>query len=236
MVLVVSLAAFFLTESVFCQEFNTKLQEYSNSVTEEFSEIPKERQKSLNSISNYAFKLWANNKKIQPLFVCTHNSRRSQMSLIWFQAASYYYGINEVEAFSGGTETTAFNIRAVKALERTGFKYSVSNEESKNPVYNFYMGKRYPVVESFSKVYESKTNPTENFFAIMVCSDADKSCPIVYGADKRFSLPYNDPRYSDNTASEEKTYNERCRDIAREMFYILSKVKKRIVLYQENNK
>jgi len=36
----------------------------------------------------------------------------------------------------------------------------------------------------------------------------------------RFALPYDDPKQSDGTPTEVKTYDERCRQIAREMLYM----------------
>lgn len=217
------------------QQFNEKLQTYSEQITNEFSKIDKDRKKDLDKIADYIFEKWSNNLKVQPLFVCTHNSRRSHMAHIWFQTSMHYYGISNNSAFSGGTEATAFNKRAAETLKRAGFEYKVSNDK-KNPTYTFIISERYPLVEMYSKKYDADENPKSNFFAVMVCSDADKSCPVVPGADKRFSIPYKDPRYSDNTASEKKTYDETCRQIAREMFYVASEVKKQIVLYQESKK
>ena len=52
-------------------------------------------------------------------FVCTHNSRRSLLCQTFGSAAAAYFGIHGVETFSGGTEATAFNSRAVAALRRT---------------------------------------------------------------------------------------------------------------------
>ena len=58
--------------------------------------------------------------------------------------------------------------------------------------------------------------------AVMTCSDADEACPVVFGAEDRFSVPYNDPKEFDNTEFEEVNYDERCRQIAREMLYIFA--------------
>jgi hypothetical protein len=60
----------------------------------------------------------------------------------------------------------------------------------------------------------------------MTCSEADKACPVVPGAKARFSIPYDDPKVADNTPEEETRYEERCKQIATEMFYVFSKVKK----------
>jgi hypothetical protein len=56
----------------------------------------------------------------------------------------------------------------------------------------------------------------------MVCSDADEACPFIPGASQRISLPYNDPKSADGTGQERLKYDERCREIARDVFYIIS--------------
>ena len=74
----------------------------------------------------------------------------------------------------------------------------------------------------FSKKYADKTNPQEKFAAILVCSSADKGCPVVFGADARFAIPFDDPKSFDDTPQESEKYLERCRQIAREMFFVMS--------------
>jgi arsenate reductase len=59
---------------------------------------------------------------------------------------------------------------------------------------------------------------------LMTCSSADKSCPIVAGSIARHAIHYVDPRLCDDTPTETTAYNERCREIAREMFFIMSEV------------
>jgi hypothetical protein len=58
----------------------------------------------------------------------------------------------------------------------------------------------------------------------MTCSDADAACPIVFGAAERISIPYDDPKAADGTPDEAAVYDERCRQIAREMLYVFSRV------------
>jgi hypothetical protein len=70
----------------------------------------------------------------------------------------------------------------------------------------------------------------------MVCSDADKSCPIVEGATDRFSLPYDDPRYYDGTPSEEKMYDATVEEIGLEMFYLVSQNKQELIYKMEASK
>jgi hypothetical protein len=58
----------------------------------------------------------------------------------------------------------------------------------------------------------------------MTCSAADKACPIVFGADARIAIPFDDPKAFDGTDQEAAKYDERCRQIAREMLYVFSRV------------
>jgi DNA gyrase inhibitor GyrI len=58
----------------------------------------------------------------------------------------------------------------------------------------------------------------------MTCSDADEACPFVPGTSLRVAIPYEDPKKADGTPDEELRYDERCRQIAREMLYMLSRV------------
>ncbi len=81
-----------------------------------------------------------------------------------------------------------------------------------------------PPVRAYSKLNNADNNPQEDFIALMCCSTADKSCPVVQGASSRFAIHYVDPKICDDTDEESFEYDERCREIAREMFYIMSKV------------
>lgn len=156
-------------------------------------------------------------------YICTHNSRRSQMAQLLSLAIAYKLGVEGYEAYSGGTEVTAFNHRAVAALERAGFQLK-SNNAAENPEYVAHFGENIPTTRCFSKVYEDAFNPQKDFIAAMVCSSADESCPIVFGADARISIPYLDPKESDGTDKEEQIYDERLRLIAAEMYYVMSRL------------
>ena len=76
---------------------------------------------------------------------------------------------------------------------------------------------------AWSKKYDDPQNPASDFAAVMTCSDADEACPIVVGADARIPLFYEDPKDFDGTLQEEEKYDERCRQIATEMLYVMSK-------------
>lgn len=218
-------------------KLNRKLRKYVRTLPDEFDQIPKDRQTVLTEIGDYIIGEQEKNETAIVLFICTHNSRRSQMGQVWMETAAAYYGVQDVSASSGGTEGTAFNPRAVAALERAGFgisKNATGNKE--NPQYLIQIGVGLPSVITYSKKYSDSFNPQKDFAAIMVCSEADRSCPVVDGADARFPLPYDDPRYYDDTPSETLKYDERCRQIGREIFFLMDYVKGKNILMAERER
>ena len=193
--------------------------------------VSAERRLVLDAIAtNIAGQLEAG-KPAQLTFICSHNSRRSHMSQIWAQTAAYYYGIDKIYAYSGGTEATACNCRTVAALRRVGFDIE-DVTKGDNPIYLVRYAKDRPPIRAYSKLYNADGNPRGDFIALMTCSVADKSCPVVQGAISRYAIHYADPRLCDDTPIETAAYNERCREIAREMFYIMSEVRKQRAVVQ----
>lgn len=191
---------------------------------EEFDQISTDRKAQLEGVTRYINDRRAAGEPVRLNFICTHNSRRSHLSQIWASVAASHYGIDKVETFSGGTEGTAFNPRAVAALKRAGLKIDIA-EEGTNPKYAVRFGETSPTMICFSKAYGDAPNPKENFCAIMVCTDADEKCPIVFGARQKIALPFVDPKAADGTPKEAATYDERTAQIAREMLWVFSAVK-----------
>lgn len=200
------------------------LKKYAEKAITEFDKIPNERKKILEEMSEYISKAKKNNEKMDFIFICTHNSRRSHISQFWAAAAAEYYGIDNFNSYSGGTEVTAFNHRSVAALKRAGFEIKKLNDD-KNTKYSVKYSNRKPEIIGFSKKFEDKFNPQENYVAVMVCSEADQSCPFVPSASERFAITYDDPKAFDDTKQETQKYDERTQQIAREMFYVFSLVK-----------
>ena len=83
-----------------------------------------------------------------------------------------------------------------------------------------------PAERCWSKKYDDAPNPQQDFCAVMTCSEADKNCPIVFGALDRISLPYNDPKEADGTPEEAARYDERCLQIAAELWYVMQQASK----------
>ena len=101
-----------------------------------------------------------------------------------------------------------------------GFK--VKNPVGENPHYELtYHEKRKPIIV-YSKTFDDISNPKNNFAAVMTCTNADENCPIIPGAEKRISLPFEDPKIFDNSAQESEKYDERSIQIATEMKYVFN--------------
>lgn len=203
----------------------SKLASTVNKLINEFDLITESRNKLLTDFASYIQEKITSGKAVNLNFICTHNSRRSHISQIWAQAAAYYYGVNNVHTFSGGTGATSFNLRAVKAMREAGFELEAENTEE-NAIYKVSFADDADAFQVYSKLYDDAANPNKEFAAVMTCSDADENCPYIPGAEKRISLTYNDPKEFDNTPQEEGKYRERVREIGREILYTFSLIKK----------
>lgn len=189
----------------------------------EFDQITGERKGQLRELSSFITHKLQQSQVVPLIFICTHNSRRSHISQIWCSAAAHYYQVPAVESYSGGTEATAFNERAVKALSHVGFRIT-RNNDSANPLYEVSFSKDAAPLPAFSKRYDHEANPKSDFAAVMTCTHADENCPIVIGMEKRIALPFDDPKDFDGTDLEESKYLERVNQIGREMLYAFSQV------------
>lgn len=198
------------------------LETYIEKMELNFDSIPGQRKESLLKLADYVQSKKEAGQTAKLNFICTHNSRRSHLAQIWTTVAAMYYGMEDIETYSGGTEATAFNPRAVAAIERAGFK--VENPGGENPRYIVKFNKKAEPLICISKTFDDDVNPDTSFAAIMTCSDADENCPFVPGAEFRIPITYQDPKESDGTDREEEIYDERCRQIGTEMFYMMSKV------------
>ncbi len=195
---------------------------YCQQLEEEFDTIPGKRKKELEALSNYISDKYDKGEEPKLIVICTHNSRRSHLGQLWLAVGADYFGLSKIHTFSGGTEATAFNPRAVKAIKKAGFEVTTKELDSMNPKYQIRWNTDMDNYLAFSTRYDEDPNPKSRFGAIMVCTDADEKCPIVMGADFRLSLPYDDPKAFDDTPQESEKYNERCRQIGREMLYTIS--------------
>jgi arsenate reductase (thioredoxin) len=201
------------------------LRSYVDEVAANLDSVPAERKAVLGEIAATMAKRLEDGHDANVTFICTHNSRRSHMSQIWAQTAARYYGLDKVHAYSGGTEATCCNPRTITAMRRAGFTVEDATAGD-NPLYLIRYAEDRPPIRAYSKLYNADENPKDGFIALMTCSKADQTCPVVQGAVARYAIHYADPKVCDDLPTEAAAYNERCREIAREMFYIMSQVRK----------
>lgn len=123
------------------------------------------------------------------LFLCTHNSARSQMAEGMLRA----YGAGRFEAFSAGTEATHVRPLAVCAMAELGI--DISAQESKTL-------DRY-VNQPFDAV-------------ITVCDQANEACPVFFGARKRLHWSFPDPSTAQGTNEQQLGVYRQVRDAIRE--------------------
>ena len=119
--------------------------------------------------------------KIQVLFICVHNSARSQMA----QELLNKYGGNKYHADSAGLEAGTLNPVVVKLiLDEEGI--DISGKETIDVMDLFRSGKIYRYV-------------------ITVCSrEAETRCPVFPGISERINWEFDDP--SAIEGSEEEKY------------------------------
>ncbi len=202
-----------------------EIQTYLNQRASEIDTISPTRKSELQHLSDYVSQCISSGREANLTFVCTHNSRRSHLTQIWAQIAAVYLGLKTVHTFSGGTEATACNPRTVEALKRCGFRFSADDAINANPRYAVLFSESEPALLCYSKIFNQSPNPSSGYCAVMTCSHADENCPVAIGCDLRLPIRYDDPKVSDDTPMEAATYDERCAQIAREMFYAMSRVK-----------
>lgn len=201
------------------------IKTFCDNLTKEFETIPDNRKEILAKITEYVATKMKENKPINLVYICTHNSRRSHFGQIWAHVAASYYGIKNVSTFSGGTEATAFNINAINALKKVGFHVKpITND--KNTTYHVLHDDNESPSVCFSKTYDDAINPQKEFAAIMTCSDAEENCPFISGVELRIATTYDDPKTFDNTTQQDAKYDERCKQIALETLFVFYKLQK----------
>ncbi|QWV96918.1 arsenate reductase ArsC [Geomonas nitrogeniifigens] len=122
-------------------------------------------------------------KKI--LFLCTHNSCRSQMAE---GLANHCLG-GGFEAYSAGTEATRVNPLAVKVLAEIGIDIS---------------GHRSKTLDEFDG---------ESFdYVVTLCGDANEKCPLYIGGTERSHRGFDDPSRCFGTEEEVLPEFRRVRD------------------------
>jgi len=104
--------------------------------------------------------------KQKVLFICTHNSARSQMAEGYLRAE---YG-DRYEAFSAGTQATLIHPEAIAVMQEIGI--DISTQRSK------------ALIEFFDSDMD---------IVYTVCEGAHAVCPVLPGAKKTIHQGFTDP-------------------------------------------
>ena len=123
--------------------------------------------------------------KTRVLFICTHNSARSQMA----EGLLRDMGGDRFETFSAGTEATFVRPLAIDAMRELGI--DISTHHSKT-------------IDAFAG---------ENFeYVITVCDSAKETCPFFPGGARRLHWSFDDPSAATGTEEERLQTFRRVRD------------------------
>jgi arsenate reductase len=177
-------------------------------------------QETLNALSIDVVNARKKNKLAEIAFICTHNSRRSQIAEIWFKLFLYSKKIPIIQVHSAGTEATALNHRVANAFNDLGISLETS-ELHDNPKFKLSGFEALNDNLFYSKTIDDIQEQYGSLFAVMVCSDADENCPYIPGVT-RYSLPFIDPKYADDTPQEEAAYGASVSEIGICMAYLCS--------------
>lgn len=124
-------------------------------------------------------------EKLRVLFLCTHNSARSQMAEGLLRAM----GGDRFEVFSAGTEATQVRPLAIRAMAE--LEIDISGQRSK--VLTEYLNQQFDYV-------------------ITVCDQAQESCPVFPHAKHRPHWSFPDPSKATGSEAEQLAIYRQVRD------------------------
>lgn len=203
------------------------LNEYVKDFPEEFRKIPEDRRYRLNEIVFFLEEQKENKAPWQLMFISTNQSSVSQMAQIWSKAAAYYFGFPNFQSFSGGIKPHEISVNTVISMEKAGFIIYKSDVDGIGVYRVKYSYNLIPMVV-FPKKTGHVKNPYTNFMAVFVEENADVNLPNIKGTYHRLLLNYNDPVGYEGSGLEDQVYEESCRKVAIEMFYVFSQLHKRM--------
>lgn len=202
---------------------NKEIKSNIEALLEQYDTIAAERKVVLQKVAAAIVSTIEEKGTANILYVCTHNSRRSHFGQVAGTLAAHYFGLENTNCFSAGTEVTEMNINAVNALLAFGLELKAKTETEQQAYVFDYGGNEN--ITCFSKRFDDKSIPAQNIIALMTCTDAEQNCPFIPAALYRIATPYQDPKSSDGTGDEATVYAERFRQILTECLYTFSLLK-----------
>lgn len=123
--------------------------------------------------------------KKRVLFVCTHNSARSQMA----EGLLRHLGGDRFQSFSAGTEAAFVRPLAIEAMREIGVD----------------------ITAQWSKTLDDVRGQSFDF-VITVCDSANEACPVFPGGTARLHWSFDDPSAATGSDEERLEVFRRVRD------------------------
>lgn len=202
------------------KEIEAQLREWS----QEIPELSEEHREAVAVISNYVTHKLDTGVPPAIQFICTHNSRRSQMAQAWSAALADHFEL-AIRSYSGGTEVSEVHPLTLEALYECGFDI---NKDEKSEKVKVSWRPNSAGITLFSKLFDSSGNVTKKFLAVMTCSKADDDCPVVPGAEERVPMTFEDPGKFDGSEEALDEYIETCLQIGYVLFLAYTRAKQLI--------
>jgi protein-tyrosine-phosphatase len=137
---------------------------------------------------------------VSVLFLCTHNSARSQMA----EGILRELGHNQVDVFSAGTEPTGIHPLAIKVMSGRGIDLRIHRSKHLEE----YLGQEFDYV-------------------ITVCDRIREVCPIFPGEPDHIHWSFPDPAAIDgNQQTREQGFEDTARELATRIQYLLLMIEK----------
>jgi arsenate reductase len=124
-------------------------------------------------------------RPIRVLFLCTHNSARSQIA----EGLLRHIGKCRFEVYSAGTEATEVRPLAIRAMAESGIDISAARSKTLDE----YIGQHFDYV-------------------ITVCDRANETCPIFPGDPQRIHWSFPDPSAAEGTEEDQFRVYRKVRD------------------------
>ena len=124
---------------------------------------------------------------IRVLFICTHNSARSQIA----EALLRRDGGDRFEPFSAGMEATGVRPQTIRVLDELGMDWSAARSKT--------------IAEFLDQPFD---------YVITVCDDARDACPVFPGATRTLHWNLVDPSVATGTEQERlSAFRQTVRDV-----------------------
>ena len=124
-------------------------------------------------------------ERLRVLFICTHNSARSQMAEGWLR----HLAGDRFDAHSAGTEATRVHPSAIQTMREVGVDISGQHSKTLAP----YLNQPWDMV-------------------ITVCDQANEACPFFPGGKQRLHWSFPDPSQADGDEAHRLSVFRQVRD------------------------